>query len=93
MPHLWVALAGPAGAGKSSLSRAAGAFLRHSRIAVDVCGEHELCARREFKQVATALRAPRAPTREELEAAYAAWLPGLPPNAVVVTDWHPAHPR
>ena len=90
MLDLWVALAGPAGGGKSTLSRAAGATMRQAGILVDVCSEDELFTRPEFDNVARQFQGPTGPTPEELEAAYAAWLANLPPQAVAVTDWHPA---
>ena len=90
MRDLWIGLAGPAGAGKSSLSQAAGAALRQAGLTVDVCGEEELFTRPEFDRVARQFRAPSAPAPEDLEAAHATWVASLPEQSVAVTDWSPA---
>ena len=87
---LWIALAGPAGAGKSSLSQAAGAALRQAGMTVDVCGEEELFTRPEFDRAARQFRGQSAPAPEDLEAAYATWVASLPEQSVAVTDWSPA---
>ena len=90
MLALWVALAGSAGAGKSSLSRAVGAAMRRAGMVVDVGGEDELFTRPEFAVAARQFQRARLPTPEDLGTAYATWVASLPRRSWAVTDWHPA---
>lgn len=87
---VWVALAGSAGAGKTSLSRAVGAALQGAGKVVDVCGEDELFTRPEFAVAARQFQGAGLPTPEDLETAYATWVAALPRRSWAVTDWHPA---
>ncbi len=83
-------MAGPAGAGKSTLTRSLGVRLSHGGAVVDDFGEEQLFTRQEFGEVGTAFRTSTGPSSTQLEWAYAAWLSTVPGDGCVVMDWNPA---
>lgn len=90
MVKLWICMAGPAGAGKSTLADSLAEDLRRRGRSVDAFGEEELFERPAFAAVARAFRSKEQPDPALFEDAYRAWLRGLPDGQIAVMDWAPS---
>jgi GTPase SAR1 family protein len=90
MLRLWVAMAGQAGVGKSTLADSLAEDLRRRGHPVDGFGEEELFTRTKFVAVAEEFRTGSHPGPGSFEGAYSGWLSCLPEDGIGIMDWSPS---